>query len=221
MTWLSFMGLAVADALNPFSIAAMVYLLATDRAVARGWVFVLGTLAVYLPFGVLLVEGWTAALAALIPLLPVWLVGGLLIAAGIVGIGIALWMLTKSQSASSAMPLSGGLTLRATAAFAVGSTLADAPTAFPFFAAAAQVSLLAETRMGQYLCILLYCLIYVAPLLLLLGLRIWLGDRSSTALTMVKGGVDWSFRHLLPPLLVLISAWLIWLGLERLLGVLP
>jgi hypothetical protein len=218
MTALSFLGLAIADALNPFSIAAMVYLLATDRAVARGLVFVLGTLAIYIPFGILLVEGWTAVLASLLPLMPVWLIAGLLIAAGVVGIAIALWMITRAISSSATMPLSDKLTLKATALFAMGSTLADAPTAFPFFAAAGQVHLLADARVGQYALVLVYCLIYVAPLLLLLGLRVWLGDRSLAALDRVKSAVDWSFRHLLPPLLVLIGAWLIWLGAERLLG---
>lgn len=46
MSVLTFLGLALADAMNPFSIAAMAFLLTTDRPLARGIVFVLGTLIV-------------------------------------------------------------------------------------------------------------------------------------------------------------------------------
>jgi cytochrome c biogenesis protein CcdA len=216
MTELSFLGLALADALNPFSIAAMAYLLTTDRPIARGTVFILGTLAVYVPFGTMLVEGWTAVLAALVPLLPAWAVGTALIVAGLSCVGFALWSWMKPGDGNGAMPLSDRLTLPATAAFAVASTLADAPTAVPYFAAATLAPLLAEGRVGEYLWVVLYCLIYVTPLVLLLALRVWFGDRAERSLGRVRMAVDWSFRYLLPPVLAVVGIWLGLLGLARL-----
>lgn len=216
MTELTFLGLALADALNPFSIAAMAYLLTTDRPMARGTVFILGTLAVYIPFGIMLVEGWTAVLAALVPLLPAWALGTALVVAGLSCIGFALWSWIKPGGRNGAMPLSDRLTLPATAAFAVASTFADAPTAVPYFAAATLAPLLAEGRVGEYLWLVLYCLIYVAPLILLLALRVWFGDRAERSLGRVRTAVDWSFRYLLPPVSVVVGIWLGLLGLARL-----
>jgi hypothetical protein len=216
MTELSFLGLAMADSLNPFSIAAMAYLLTTDRPMARGTVFILGTLVVYIPFGIMLVEGWTAVLAALVPLLPVWAVGTALVVAGLCCVGFALWSWMKPGGRGGAMPLSDRLTLPATAAFAVASTLADAPTAVPYFAAATLAPLLAEGRVGVYLWVVVYCLIYVAPLVLLLAMRVWFGGRAERSLGRVRTAVDWSFRYLLPPVLIVVGFWLGYVGVLRL-----
>lgn len=65
-------GLALIDALNPFSIAALAFLLSTDRPVQRAVVFVVGTFAVYFLAGVVLLEGWLILIEALLPLLPGW-----------------------------------------------------------------------------------------------------------------------------------------------------
>lgn len=213
----SLAGLALLDALNPFSIAAMVLLLTTDRPMARGWVFVAGTLAVYLPFGILLVEGWTAALTALLPLLPVWLIGGGILTAGLACIGLAIHLLRQGLPADPGASLGRALTLPATAAFAVASTLSDAPTAVPFFAAAALIPDLAPERVGQYLWVVLYCLVYVAPLLLMLAIRAAMGAKGAALLERVQRAIGWSFRHVFPPTLVLGGGWLSWLGLTRLL----
>lgn len=212
MTILSLLGLALADALNPFSIGSLILLLSTDRPMARGWVFVAGTLGVYIPFGILLAEGWTAAFAALLPLLPIWLIGGVLAAAGFLCIGLAWHLSSKDRNDEPDQSLSKVLSLPATAAFAVASTMADAPTAVPFFAAAALIPDLAVGRAGQYAWVILYCLVYVAPLLLLLALRAALGVKGASMIERVQKGVYWSFRHLLPPLLVLGGGVLCWLG---------
>jgi hypothetical protein len=216
MTLLSFLGLALADAMNPFSIAAMVFLLATDRPFARGGVFILGTLAVCFPFGVALVEGWTALLANLIPQLPSAVKSGLLILGGIACAGAAWWIISQGGRSGPSNRVSDRLSLPATAAFAIGSALADAPTAVPLFAAAAQIPTLAAGRLGQYAWLALYCLIYVAPLVLLLGIRLRLGEKAAPALRIVKSGVEWGFRYVLPPLLVVVGLWLVWIGVELL-----
>lgn len=217
MSVLTFLGLALADAMNPFSIAAMAFLLTTDRPLARGIVFVLGTLIVYVPFGVALVEGWTALLTSLLPLIPWWVKGGLLVAGALLCVGIAWRMIRSDDPQDLASSVSNRLSLPATATFAIASTLMDAPTALPFFAAAAQILTFADGRVGQYLWVVFYCLIYVTPLLLLIGLRVGLGDRSGGALQAVKTAVAWSFANLMPPALILIGLWLAWIGTAMLL----
>ncbi|MCG9917427.1 MAG: GAP family protein [Phenylobacterium sp.] len=76
------LGLAFLDAMNPFSIAAMVFLLSTDRPVLWGLVFLVGTFAVYLFGGVVLLEGWLVVLRTFLPSLPGWAPGGLEMLAG-------------------------------------------------------------------------------------------------------------------------------------------
>jgi hypothetical protein len=217
---LTFLGLAITDAMNPFTVASMAMLLALDRPVARGVIFVVATFAVYLAFAILLAEGFTAAIAALLPLLPVWVPAALLIALAVVCIGFALYLWFNKAATDGGIALANALTLPGTAVFAVVSTLSDAPTAVPLFAAVAQLPELTDGRSGQYLWLVAYTVIYVAPLLLLLALRMALGVKADAALNRVMSVVNWSFNHLLPAVLLLAGAFAGWLGVHRLLGVL-
>lgn len=214
------LGVALLDAANPFSIAAMAVLLATDRPAMRGWTFVAGTAAIYLPFGVMLLEGWTAALRGFLPLLPAWAPGAAEAVAGAACLVAAVhaWRgAGQGGDGTSAMPQVTSLSLGATAAFAAASTLADLPTAVPYFAAASQIPALAEGRAGQYAWLIVYNAIYVAPLLLMLGARLALGDRAERVMTAVRRAVEWSFAHLMPPLLLALGLGLIADGARRLL----
>lgn len=215
---LTFLGLAISDAMNPFTVASMAMLLALDRPVARGVIFVVATFAVYLVFAILLAEGFTAAMTELLPLLPVWVPGALLIVLALACICLALHLLLNKAATDKGMELAKALTLPGTAVFAVASTLPDAPTAVPLFAAVAQLPELADGRMGQYLWLMAYTAIYVAPLLVLLALRMALGTKADTALNRVMSFVNWSFKNLLPAVLLLAGAFAGWLGVDRLLG---
>jgi Sap, sulfolipid-1-addressing protein len=219
-TILTFLGLAITDAMNPFTVASMAMLLALDRPAARGVIFAGATFVVYFVFAILLVEGFTAAVTALLPLLPNWVPGALLIALAVVCIGFAFYLWLDKTATDGGMSLARALTLPGTAVFAVVSTLSDAPTAVPLFAAVAQLPELADGRFGQYLWLVAYAAIYVSPLLLLLGLRIALGAGADAALNRVMNIVNWSFKHLLPTVLLLAGAFAGWLGMERLLGLL-
>jgi Sap, sulfolipid-1-addressing protein len=217
---LTFLGLAISDAMNPFTVASMAMLLALDRPVARGVIFAVATFAVYSAFAILLAEGFTAAMTALLPLLPVWVPGALLIVLAVLCIGFALYLWLHNAATDGSMELAKALTLPGTAVFAVVSTLSDAPTAVPLFAAVAQLPELADGRFGQYLWLVAYAAIYVSPLLVLLGLRMALGAGADAALNRVMSAVNWSFKHLLPAVLLLAGTFAGWLGVDHLLGVL-
>lgn len=214
----AFLGLALTDAMNPFTVASVAVLLTLDRHLARGAVFVGVTFAIYLVFAILLAEGFTAAVAAVLPILPVWAPGALLLGFALLCIGFAIHLWFKPGSNGKDVSLAAALTLPGTAVFAIASTLSDAPTAVPLFAAVAQLPQLAEGRVGQYLWLVVYTAIYVAPLVLLLGLRRTLGTAADAALNRVAAAVNWSFKRLLPPALVLAGAASGWIGAERLLN---
>lgn len=213
---LAFLGLAITDAMNPFTVAAMAVLLALDRPVARGAIFTGVTFIFYLGFAIALTEGLTAALARWLPLLPAWVPGLLLAVLALLCIGFAFYFWLERSAADASVRLAKAMSLPGTAVFAAVSTISDAPTALPLFAAVAQLSLLTEARIGQYLWLTLYSAIYVAPLLLLLALRIMLGSHVDGALKGVLAAVNWSFRHLLPPMLAIAGAAAGWFAVQSL-----
>jgi hypothetical protein len=130
-------GLGIVDALNPFSIGAMIYLLATPRPVANGTVFIAGTLLVYLLCGVALMEGWALVLKNLLPLVSYWLEILALSIAGILCLGMAVELYRKSGSGwKQEAPTAPSLALSGIFLFAFVSTLSDLTTAVPYIAAA-------------------------------------------------------------------------------------
>ena len=217
---LTFLGLAAADAMNPFTVASMAMLLALDRPVARGVIFMGATFAVYLAFAVLLAEGFTAAVLALLPVMPDWVPGALLVALALLCFGFAVRLWRQATDTGEGASLAMALTLPGTVVFAVLNTLSDAPTAVPLFAAVAQLPELADGRLGQYLWLVVYTGIYVTPLLILLGLRMALGAKADAALNRAMSVVNWSFKHLLPAVLSIVGSFSGWLGVDRLLKVL-
>jgi len=152
----------------------------------------------------------------LLPLIPNWLIAGSLLCAGAFCIWLAFYLMRQDKSDNIGGSLGGALTLPATFAFAGLSTLSDAPTAVPFFAGAALIPDLAIGRIGQYLWIVAYCLVYVAPLLAMIAIRGAMQDRATSILAIVQRAIVWSFRHLFPPILLLGACWLCWTGAERL-----
>lgn len=84
-------GLAFADSLNPFTIAAEAYLLATPRPFARSLAFLLGTAVTYFAGGMLLLGGWSAAREAIMPLVPSWGWSAAQVALGLALGGFAWW----------------------------------------------------------------------------------------------------------------------------------
>ncbi|MCA3562061.1 MAG: hypothetical protein IOC82_13640 [Aestuariivirga sp.] len=213
---LAFLGLAITDAMNPFTVAAMAVLLALDRPVARGAIFASVTFIFYLGFAIALAEGLTAVMARWLPLLPAWMPGLLLAILALLSIGFAAYFWLERSAADASVRLAKEMSLPGTAVFAAFSTISDAPTALPLFAAVAQLPLLTEARIGQYLWLTLYSAIYVAPLLLLLALRIMLASHMEGALNSVLAAVNWSFRHLLPPTLAIAGAAAGWFAAQSL-----
>jgi hypothetical protein len=207
-------GLAIIDALNPFSIAAMAFLLSTDRPVHRGVTFIIGTFAVYFLAGVVLLEGWLIVIKTLLPSLPGWILGSLEMAAGAAAgaAGIDTW---RRAAKDKSAPGPSNLSTAATFAFALVSTLSDLPTAIPYFAAASQIAAAGSDPLTRYAWLVAYNMVYVAPLAAMLALRSALGANAESVLARVRRAVDWSFAKLLPPGLVIAGAALLIDGAMR------
>lgn len=209
-------GLALIDALNPFTIAAQAYLLGTPRPMRRSIAFLVGTYATYLAGGVVLLLGWGAFLARVLPLLPGWAIpaGEILLGVGAFGFGIR--SLRKSATGTPFAPPSD-VSVRATLGFAVASTFADLTSALPYFGAISQI---ASADLGDWttgLALAWYNLLYCAPLIALIIARAALSEEASALFFgRMRRAIDWAFAKLLPPLLILAGAGLAFDGLRRL-----
>lgn len=212
---LTLSGLAIVDALNPFSIAAQGFLLSSNRPAARGLAFVLGTFGIYLIGGIMLLEGWLALFQSMLPALPPWAPGSLEMAAGLAAVAAGVYTF-RLAAQGKPTPLPSNFSIMATVIFAGASTLSDLPTAIPYFAAASQIAASNEGVICRYAWLVVYNLIYVAPLAAMLGLHIALGDKAEGVLRKVRRGVDWSFAKLLPPILALTGIALLGDGFMRL-----
>jgi hypothetical protein len=210
-------GLAALDALNPFSVAALAYLLGTNRAVAHGMTFVAGTYVTYLLCGLLLLQGWGLALRRLIPLLPPWIPGSIEILAGGACLTFAVWAWRQGGTViESAAP--GAVGLPATFGFAVVSTAADMPTAVPYIVA---VNRIAAGDLGpgsEILLLAWYVTVYIAPLALMVGARASLGVTAVNLFGPIRRAMDWGLGRLMPPALMIGGLWLLWDGARRIVG---
>lgn len=198
---LSLVGLAAADSLNPFTVAAQAYLLGTPRPMPRSLTFLIATFATYLAGGLLLVAGLAVFVRRVLPLIPAWGpgVGEVVLAILCAGAG---WYTARHARAGKPFTPPADLSIGATLVFAVVSTMGDLPTAIPLFAAAARITAAGLAWPVIAIALVGYVLIYCAPLLALVVLRATLSERRADKLFgRLRAGVDWAFAKLLPPLL--------------------
>ena len=207
---LSLIALGIADALNPFSIAAVVYLLTTDKPIARGSTFIVGTFLFYFTAGVALMEGWSQILKNILPGLPEWISFSFYIVSGIVCLAIAQHLYSNAKKGDGQPYVSiGNVSLRAIFVFAIASTLSDLPTAIPYFAA---LDIIAHSDNGgiEKICLLLlYNLIFISPLVLLLAIKLSAGETVPGYFMKIRHGVEWCFAKLLPPLIAVFGLYLL------------
>lgn len=218
MSWalvIALTGLAVADSLNPFTVAAQAYLLGTPKPMPRSLAFLLTTYVLYFAGGVLLLEGWTAFFRYAAPLIPDWGLPAGEIALGLAVAGAALWAWRKARRGAPFSP-PAEMTISATIMFAIVSTVADFSSALPYFAAVNQLASSSASKLLQYGAIGWYNLIYVTPLIMLISAKLILSTEGSAAVFgRARTIIDWCFEKLLPPLMVLASAGLIVDGIWR------
>jgi hypothetical protein len=211
---LSLIALGIADALNPFSIAAVVYLLTTDKPFERSATFIIGTFLFYFIGGIAMMEGWTQILKNILPVLPVWIPILFYVIAGIACLAIAQHLRLRAKKGDGKQYVSiANLSLRTIFLFAIASTLSDLPTAIPYFVA---LDIIAHGDSGiikKIGLLSLYNLIYIGPLALLLIIKMSADERVPAVFLKIRQGIEWSFAKLLPPLIALFGMYLLASGL--------
>jgi len=208
-------GLALADSLNPFTVAAQGYLLGTPRPLGRSVAFLVGTFATYFLGGILLLQGWLAFFRHLAPRIPAGWIGAGEIILGLVLAGFAVWTFRRAGGGTPFRPPEN-LSVPATLAFAAASTVGDLPSALPYFAAVNRIAAGTDSLAAELLWLAWYNLLYVGPLILMIAAHAFLpSERSAALFGRIRGAIDWSFAKLLPPLMALGAAFLLYDGVRR------
>jgi len=206
--WLTLVGIAALDSINPTVTAVHLFLLGTRRPLPRASAFLLGVFAANYLGGLLAVLSTGAFLRDISAD-----VSGLIDTGARLILGLALliagYCLYRRARAEVAQKRPKSLKPLHAFSLGVAITCAELPTALPYLAA---IAILAKTGLdlaGTAGALLVYNLVLVSPLLMLLGVFIIL--RRSRAFWLAHAGrlVSFWFPRLLPVFLGLLGSILI------------
>ena len=205
-------SIGIADAVNPSTLGpAFVYALGRHarRDVAE---FMLGVFVVSTAGGLVLLFGPGRLLVALVsrPSPRTVHVLELATGAGVLALAGGLWL----ARAQVARRLGKRRPRSARSAFLLGAGImaVELPTAFPYFAAIAAIVGSRFGTVAQVALVLLYNLVFVAPLVALLGLVTVAGRRGARIAAVAREGLQRNAPVLLPAALALVGVVLLGLG---------
>jgi cytochrome c biogenesis protein CcdA len=195
----------LADSINPTTVAPAVYLATLPRARAGLISYTLGVLAVYFFGGLLITLGPGELIKGIAPhphrhvkhLIEI----GVGVIAGVAA--IAVWLGRKGLQ--ERVPEVRDPSPKSTLLLGASISAIELPTAFPYFAVIAAIIGTADDRLDQVISLVVFNVAFGAPLLGMLALREYGGDRAERLL--VRAG-EWFQRNsaaLLAVLLALVS----------------
>jgi cytochrome c biogenesis protein CcdA len=202
--------IALADSLNPSTVAPAVALAIQEHGARRAAAFTAGVGLVSLAGGLVLVAGPGEAILAAVPHPgeSVKHVGEVLFGVVLLVLAGLAWAgrhrlarsLSQSDEEDREKRRSG---LGAVFGLGAGIMALELPTAFPYFAAIAAIVGTGAPVGSQLLLVVLFNLVFVAPLLAIVAVRAIAGDRATDKLARLRDGVA---RHAGMVLAVVLSA---------------
>ncbi|MEW5856176.1 MAG: GAP family protein [Cyanobacteriota bacterium] len=175
--------IALIDSINPNAMAVQVYLLSTPKPVVRSIAFILGDFAATWMAGLLLTFGITQVITQMFNLLgDVMYVLQFILGVVLIVIGYHL-----SNFANQLTTTKRPRSLKPIHTFQLGATMAfvEAPTALPYLTAIEQITR-EDLQLPELLGVLaFYNLIFVFPLIVLLGMYLVLRNSAATLLNNI------------------------------------
>jgi cytochrome c biogenesis protein CcdA len=206
-------SVGLADSLNPSTVGPALYLATTSRRVLRVTQFTIGVFGVNFVAGVILTVGPGRLLLGLVPHPRGTVKHVIELVAGVVLLvaAAALWRGRKAL-ARRELPMSGSS--GGGSAFVAGVSIAavELPTAAPYFAVIAGIVASSANVPQEIALVALYNLCFVLPLIAIIGVLVFAGERAEPLLQ--KGG-SWVQRRwpvVLAILLLLVGGALMILG---------
>lgn len=210
-------SLALADAVNPVTIALALYLASDQRPHARVAGFTAGVLAVYGLGGAALLLGPGQLLATAVSSSDTRAFHTASIAAGVALVIVALVIMRHGRSAGVTAAVER-LGPRSTLALGATVTVLDLPIAFPYFGAIAAIANTGAPVGGQVVLLAAFNLIYVLPLIAIAVLPAIAGRRVRALVSRARVGLDRVAPVAVAALTAVMGGGLILRGADGLLG---
>jgi threonine/homoserine/homoserine lactone efflux protein len=175
-------SIAIADSINPSTVLPALYLASSPRA--RGLAsFTVGVFAVYLAGGLVLVLGPGPDLIAALHGIGPQLEHASEAAAGVVLLALAVVMWRRRRNPSAPSERTHRARSRsATFALGAGISAVELPTAFVYFGAVSAIIGSHSAAAVQVSLVVAYNVLFVAPLVAILGVRLLARDRAERRL---------------------------------------
>jgi len=207
---------AVADSINPSTIAPALLLALGERRVGRVALFTLGVFLVSSAAGVVLVLGPGAALRGAVPHPGARTVHVSEIALGAVLLAGAAGLWRLRAVVARRLGRRGTTSGRREFLLGAGIMAVELPTAFPYFAALAAIVASRRAPAVEAGVVLLYNVIFVAPLLALIVTLVVAGPRGARTAAALRARLDRVAPALLPVVLLVIGSALVAVGVTGL-----
>lgn len=207
-------SIGLADSINPTTIAPALYLAAGDRPRSRVAEFTFSVFSVSLVGGALIALGGGALIRHVVPDIDIRhtvrytaeIVAGVLLLIG-------AWLIwrRRHRMVERGLPMASP---RRKSSVLLGATITavELPTAFPYFAAIAAVvgSGLGPAR--ELVCLIVFNVCFVVPLLAILGTLVVEGDRADRVLARGRAYLERRWPHILVVLIVIVGVLAIFFG---------
>jgi cytochrome c biogenesis protein CcdA len=188
---MTLVAIAALDSLNPTAVALQIYLLATPKPIARSIAFIVGVFLAYWTAGVLAILGMgqlmTTALAPFsFSLSEPWIYKIQFL------IGAALWVAgwtIKGSVREDKQKRPKQLTMSRTFLLGLAVTIWEFPTALPYLAAIEQIARARLDVLAAMSILGLYNLIFVFPLIILVGIFILFHRQSGELLYRINRSI--------------------------------
>jgi hypothetical protein len=209
-------AIALPDSINPSLIAGELLVASGRHPGLRALVFTIAAFVVTLAVGAAVALGLGDLILSVVPKPSHTLKYALITAAGaVLAVGGGLVWIRRNSLGGHA-PQADAKKHGSAVAFGAGIAGVEVLTAFPYFAA---IALIVGSRVSvaeKVFLVVLYCVVYVLPLLGIAVVCLVMGDRAEQVL---RPPVDWLFRRwpvVVAPLAVAVGIGLVVFGLVRL-----
>ena len=199
--------IALIDSISPVRIGAMVTILCADRPVRRAQAFIVGIFVGYFLLGLAFAFFGQRLLEIDLILDPtrVNFVIGLVIGVVLLIIG-GRGLRARSVEGEVEVEVDPSNSAGGALVTALVITVATAPSAVPLLAGINQILKSQISVSLAYLALVFYCAVYLTPLVVLLVLRVVLGERAETVMKKLGAGAERWMGRLMAALFILLGS---------------
>ncbi len=207
-------SVGIVDSLNPSTIGPALYLVTAPNGARCLTGFTAGILAVAFAGGLALTLGPGQAILAAVPRPSHEETHEIEMALGALTLAVALALWVKRRAVERRFSGGGARTTHARSAFYAGAAIMaiELPTALPYFAVITAIVSSGRRASIQAALVLLFDLAFVGPLLLVLALRVLLGQRGARWLDAVHARLDRWIAFAVPAAVAVVGVVLVTIG---------